>query len=286
MQLRSSYARWHGVMACQRSTPAGGIVRQLVVGAFVIGLLLSGCSTAVDGQAKKAPEIDEQTTATTGPATSASPPPPTASTPDLAREALLKRSELAEIVGDTDMRQEASFDKPDQSAVGIEPTQCAVRALFQQSSAAYDYLAAMGNQNTGARSQSVSQLIQVFPVKNKAWREPNRHARRVASDIVVKFNHEQCRQGTVATVTVEGKTQHWTAGPVSSENPAALTDTMQETTRGGAGMQRQGGKPRSCYHAVLARANAVVESVVCGDGDSQAQANQIIDRIAAKLPAG
>ncbi|MFV8142150.1 sensor domain-containing protein [Mycolicibacterium senegalense] len=257
---------------------------RLLVGACAIGLLLAGCSTAVDGQAKKAPEVDEQPSATTGPTT---PPPPTASTPDLARAALLKRSELGAIVGDTDVRQELAFDKPDQSPAGIEPPQCAVRALFQQSRAAYDYLVAMGDQNTGARGQSVSQLIQVFPVTNKAWREPNRHARRVASDIVVKFNHEQCREGTVATITVDGKTQHWTAGPVTSENPAALTDTMQETTRGGAGMDRvQGGRPRSCYHSVLARANAVVESVVCGDGDSQAQANQIIDRIAAKLPAG
>jgi hypothetical protein len=69
-------------------------------------------------------------------------------------------------------------------------------------------------------------------------------------------------------------------GPVTSDASSPISDA----TRAGAGAQRQEAPPRSCYHATAARANVVVESVVCGDGDSEGQANLIIDRIAAKFP--
>jgi hypothetical protein len=171
----------------------------------------------VSGEATRAPATDVQASASAEPTTPAA-APATATTPDLARSALLKPSELGEIVGDTDVRQEFAFDKPEQSFSGIDPKSCVGRVLFQQSIAAYGYLSTVGDQNTGARGQSVSQLIQVFPVTTKAWPASNRLALHVASTIIQKLYDEQCCEGTAVTVTVNGSTQHWKAGPVTSEN--------------------------------------------------------------------
>jgi hypothetical protein len=244
----------------------------------------------VDGEAKQSPATAEQTSASAKPTTPAAPPTPaaapaTATTPDLARTALLKRSELAEIVGDTDMRQLSTFDKPGQSAAGVEPRDCAMKLMFQESLAAYDYLAATGDQNVGAGGQLVSQLIQVFPVTNKTWPVPNRQALRVASTNIQHLYDEQCREGTEFTTTAKDVTQHWTAGPVTSENPAALDDQRQDTARGGAGIVRQEG-PRETVITQSWPAATRSSNRLCAAVDSQAQANQVIYRISAKLPTG
>jgi hypothetical protein len=89
-----------------------------------------------------------------------------------------------------------------------------------------------------------------------------------------------CAAGEVFSTTIGAVTQHWTAGPVTTD----ATGPISAATRAGGGAQRQEVPPRTCYHATVARANIVVESVVCGDGDSEGQANVIIDRIAAKFP--
>ncbi len=248
-----------------------------------VGLLLAGCSTETDGQAKQSTPTTQESTPAAAP--SAPPTPvPTVATADLARQALLKRSELGEIIGDTDVRQTGTFDKPWQVSTGVEPADCAMKLLFQESIAADGYLAVMGDQNKGARGQTAAQLIQVFPVTSKTWPVPNRQALRTASTNIQHLYDEQCREGTVFTTTAKDVTQHWTAGPVTSENPEALDDQRQDTARGGGGAVRQEGPTRNCYHAVQARGNAVVESIVCGDGDSEAQAFKIVDQIAAKLP--
>ncbi|MFV8141890.1 sensor domain-containing protein [Mycolicibacterium senegalense] len=286
-QLRFDHMKWHGVNAFNENP--GGIVR-VVVGVIGIGLLLAGCSTPVDGEAKQAPATTETSAQPSTPAAATSselPPaaaPPTVATVELARQALLKRSELANILGDTNMRQVSTYDKPWDPATGIDPPDCAAKLLFQESIASYGYLAAIGDHNQGEGGHTASQMIQVFPVTSKDWPVPNRQALRAASTIVQHIYDEQCREGTTFTTTAKDVTQHWTAGPIVSENPSALDDQRQDTSRGGGGAVRQEGPPRSCYHAAMARANAVIESIVCGNGDSLAQANLIIDQIAAKLP--
>lgn len=243
-----------------------------------VGLLAAGCTQTISGTAQPAP--DAVITTSHAPL----PPPPAAVVTDaVARGALLKRDELGAIIGDTDLRQVATFDKPWQPSTGIEPRDCAARLLFQEAIAASGYLAALGDDNRGARGQTAAQLIQVYPESTSVWPRPGSQALRVATGIVTMLNDEQCREGVLFTTTSGDITQSWTAGPVTAENPGALGDPRQDTARGGGGARRAEPAPRGCYHAVLAWANAVAESIVCGDGDSAAQANQIIDRIAERL---
>lgn len=247
-----------------------------VVGLLGTVLLFAGCSQSVDGSAESSKAA---------PTSSAAPAPAAADPAGVARAALLSPGELGEIVDDTDVQQTATFTKPGQSSNGIEPRDCAARLQFQEAVGAAGYLAAVGDDNLGARRQSVAQLIQLFPETSPVWPRAGDQALGVASNTVRMMDDEQCREGVVFTTTVKDLTQHWTAGPVTAENPEALSDPRRETARGGGGIARQEAPARNCYHAVLARGSAVVESIVCGDGDSQAQANRVIDRIAAKLPA-
>lgn len=249
-----------------------------------IGLLLAGCTQSVDGTATSS--TAEASTTTT---TAAAPPPPPAApasvvTADIARAALLKRSELGQILGDTDIKQISSYTKPFEISTGVEPADCASKLLFQEAISSSGYQAVMGDRNQGAQG-TAAQLIQVFPVTAKDWPVPNRQALRAAGNVVSQLYDKNCREGVTFTTTAKDVTQHWTAGPVVSENPAALDDPRVDTARGGGGAVRQEAPARNCYHAVLARNNAMVQSIVCGAGDSQAQANQILDSIAAKLPA-
>ncbi|ORA81346.1 hypothetical protein BST28_07355 [Mycolicibacter kumamotonensis] len=89
-----------------------------------------------------------------------------------------------------------------------------------------------------------------------------------------------CDAGQPFTTTSGTVTQHWTPTAVTTD----ATDPLSTATRVGAGATRQEPPARSCYHAALARANVTVESIVCGDTDSAAAANQLVDRISAKLP--
>ncbi|MCW1819746.1 MULTISPECIES: sensor domain-containing protein [Mycolicibacterium] len=242
------------------------------VGLLGAVLLLAGCSPGSDGSDESVPTSAAQTPAPADPASA-------------ARAALLSPGDLGEIVGDSDMRQTATFSQPGQPSAGIEPRDCAARLLFQEAVGADGYQAVVGDNHRGTRGQSAAQLIQVFPQTSPVWRQAGRQALRVAGNTVRMINDEQCRDGVVFTIAAQDVTQHWTAGPVTAENPAALPDPRVDTARGGGGARRQEAPARNCYHAVLARGSAVVESIVCGDGDSQAQANAVIDRIAAKLPA-
>jgi hypothetical protein len=187
-----------------------------------------------------------------------------------AKPALLKRSELGEIIGDTDLRQVQSHTKPWQSSDGAEPRDCAPRLVFNEAVAAYGYQLAVGDTNRGARGQIAQQLVTVF--------DNHDQPAKVVGDLARMFGY--CAAGKPFSTTVGDVTQHWTPGPVTSDATGPLSDA----TRAGAGAQRQEAPPRTCYHATMARANVVVESVVCGDGDSEGQANLIIDRIAAKFP--
>jgi hypothetical protein len=89
-----------------------------------------------------------------------------------------------------------------------------------------------------------------------------------------------CAEGESFSTTAGDVTQHWIAGPAASD----ALGPVSGATRAGRGARRQEAPPRNCYHAVAVRANVVVESVVCGDGDSTGQASEVVDRITAKLP--
>jgi hypothetical protein len=230
---------------------------------LVAGLLVLGCSDGTGGETPPA-----QSTESSG--TSSAPPAPALVAAAHAKPALLKRSELGEIIGDTDLRQVQSHTKQWQSGEGADPRDCAPRLLFNEAVAANGYQLAVGDTNRGARGQIAQQLITVFDNRDQPA--------KVVGDLARMFGY--CAAGEPFSTTAGDVTQHWMPGPVTSDATGPLSDA----TRAGAGAQRQEAPPRNCYHATVARANVVVESVVCGDGDSEGQANTIIDRIAAKFP--
>ncbi|QNJ96563.1 sensor domain-containing protein (plasmid) [Mycolicibacterium fluoranthenivorans] len=237
---------------------------RLVMGLLGAGLLVVGCSDS-SGDSAPAPVTD------TAPAvTSTSPPAPRLVSAAAAGDALLKRTELGQIIGDTDLRQNMSYTKPWESGQGVQPGDCAPRLLFSEAVAAAGYQAAVGDSNRCARGQSAAQMITVFVDRDQPA--------RVVGDLGRMLGY--CAEGESFSTTAGDVTQQWTAGPAASD---ALGPVSGET-RAGGGAQRQQAPPRNCYHAVRVRANVVVESVVCGDGDSTGQAREVVDRITAKLP--
>jgi PknH-like protein len=234
------------------------------IGLLGVGLIVLGCSDGTGGETPQA-----QTTKGTPTSTSSAPPTPSLVAAAAAKEALLKRSELGEIIGDTELRQVQSHTKPWQSSDGADPRDCAPRLVFNEAVAASGYQLATGDTNRGARGQIAQQLITVFDNRDQPA--------RVVGDLARMFGY--CAAGEPFSTTVGAVTQHWMPGLVTSD----ATGPVSDATRAGAGAQRQEAPPRNCYHATVARANVVVESIVCGDGDSEGQANVIIDRIAAKF---
>jgi hypothetical protein len=239
---------------------------RILLAVLGVGSIVLGCSDGTGATTQPA-----QTTESAPSVTSAAPPTPALVAASAAKGALLKRSELGEIIGDTDLRQVQSHTKPWQSSDGVDPRDCAPRLLFNQAVAAGGYQLAVGDTNRGARGQVAQQLITVFANRDQPA--------RVVGDFARMFGY--CAAGAPFSTTIGSVTQHWMPGPVTSD----ATGPVSDATRAGAGAQRQEAPARNCYHATVVRANVVVESVVCGDGDSAGQANVIIDRIAAKFPS-
>ncbi|MGH3642876.1 MAG: sensor domain-containing protein [Mycobacterium sp.] len=189
-----------------------------------------------------------------------------------AQAALLKGVEMADIVGDADLRPLSDFTHPWEQTTGVEPTTCASRLLVNQALAATKYQAVSGNRLKGARGQVVAQLITVFVDKVQPG--------AVVADVVKMFGYCTARQ---SFSTTDGRvTQHWMPTEIVSEG---MDRSGMTAGRAGAGAEREEAPVRRCYHVVQAQANVTVESIVCGDGDSASMANAVVDRIAVKLPA-
>lgn len=233
--------------------------------AVFLAVALVGCGTSTtDGV------TEQRSTAAVSP-TSSTPPPPAFVTAPAAQSALLKTAEMAQIVGDTDMRPLSEFTHPWEPTTGVEPSLCAPRLLFNQAIAAAKYQAVSGNRIKGKRGQIVGQLVTVFVDKARP--------RVVVAGFFNAFGY--CNAGQPFTTSVGDVTQHWMPTAVMSEG---LDRSGRTASRAGAGADRQEEPLRNCYHATLAKANVTVESIVCGDGDSVGMANTVIDRIAAKFP--
>ena len=119
---------------------------------------VAGCTTVTGGSTQPADTLGTTmvTTTTTAPALV-----PAASTTDK----LLTRSELAAIVGDTDLTEVESYTEPDVAKQPIKPRECAYRAPVAET---IGYLgtgrqAMVGNTNRGApRGRVAAQLITAF----------------------------------------------------------------------------------------------------------------------------
>jgi hypothetical protein len=235
-----------------------------VIGLLGAGLMVVGCSDS-SGDAPPASATESAPAVT-----STSPPAPSLVSAAAARDALLKRTELGQIIGDTDLRQDRSYTKPSDSGEGVQPRDCAPRLLFGEAVAAAGYQAAVGDSNRGARGQSAAQLITVFVNREQPA--------LVVGDLGRMLGY--CADGESFSTTARDVTQQWIAGPAASD----ALGPVSGATRAGGGARRHEAPPRNCYHAAAVRANVVAESVVCGYGDSTRQASEIVDRITAKLP--
>ena len=240
-------------------------------GAASVALVLVGCGTAAPDEAEQQRSVASDSTSVAPSSSSGTPSPPAFVTAPAARAALLKTADLAQIVGDTDMRPLSDFTHPWDPTTGIEPPACAQRLLFNQAVAAAKYQAVSGNRVKGSRGQVVAQLITVFVDKIQP--------RAVLADFINMFGYCPAQE---AFSTTDGRvTQHWMPTEIVSEG---MDRSGRSATRAGAGADREEPPLRGCYHAALARANVTVESIVCGDGDLASMANAVVDRIAVKLP--
>jgi hypothetical protein len=231
-------------------------------------VMLAGCGSAVEGDAGPATDLGTAT------ATPSAPPPATTttaapSTPALVPAAsgadlLLKRSELGEIIGDTDLVETQAYTGPQRSNVKIDPWECRSRALAGESGVWAKKPTVVGNANRGAGHRAVTQMVAIFENTGDA------------AEALKTVEHDWglCPNGDIFFIELNpADNQRWVPYPVST-GPNRLGTTFQRD-----------GLTRNCHHVVANQANVLVEDVVCTDGDSAAPANTLIDRILAKLPA-
>lgn len=228
-------------------------------------LILAGCgSTAEEGAG---------TSADVGTTTPSAPPPVTttaaSATPTLVPSAagadlLLKRSELGEIIGDTDLVELEAYTGRQSANVRIEPFACRSRALAAETGL-LNNPAVVGNANRGARGQSVDQMVAIFE-------KPADITARNGVMWLIDSEWRLCPDGDIFFIEVEGKDQRWVPYPIST-GPDRIGTTFQRD-----------GLPRNCHHVVAHRRNVLAEVIVCGDGDNTAPANTVADRILAKVP--
>lgn len=235
---------------------------RLHLGMITACLAVAGCAATGDTA-----KPTDQLTSTNTPATTATPAPvPVAG----INEKLLTPTELADIVGDTDMKP-GQIEGPSVQTQGFDPPDCAALAGI---GATFSYwapgLAKMaGNVNFGARNQMAAQLISV-------WQDPSQ-PKIVVDQSAYEWGY--CPLDKLFTVPAMGDVAptHW----VPSSYPP------DSESRVGIAVQRRESPPRTCYHVMASQANLVVEAMACGDGDAAQQAghaNEIASRILAKFP--
>jgi PknH-like protein len=229
-----------------------------IAAALALCLVMSGCADVVDGTAIPGETPGAAATTTTTMPTLV----PTASLSSLP----LKRSELADLVGDTDMTQDKDINSAmPEELVQLDPGECRSRALVGEEGLSLPSMQGVaGNIDRGAGGVGVTQLVAVFTNRNDAANAPE----------YALGMWKLCNDGEAFTVNLGDKgIQHWTVGTISGPK------TRIETT-----FTRQDPPPRTCDHVMAAQANVVAEVIVCGNGDTAAQANAITDRILTKVP--
>ncbi len=227
-------------------------------------VMLAGCGSAAEEGASSTTYVEPTSSIPPPVSTTAAPPTstlvPAAAAPDL----LLKRGELSEIIGDTDLVEKEAYTGRQSENVKIEPWPCRSRALPAETGLMKDPTV-MGNVNRGSRGQSVDQMVAIF----------EKPVDITASNGVMWLIEEEwrrCPDGDIFFIEVEGKDQRWVPYPIT-KGPDRIGTTFQRD-----------GLPRNCHHVVAHQKNVLTEVIVCGDGDNTAPANTVADRILAKVP--
>jgi len=228
-------------------------------------LITAGCATTTTGDPQPAtPGAADPSSSTVASAPTGPPIVPAAS----IKGKLLKRSELGDIVGDTNLVAVADYTDPDRKANAFDPMDCGYRFLAGSSVGytARGRLAMYGDGNRGARGTLATQVIAAFPDGEGSQRFME----------TTTAGWLRCPDDAPFTVTDPGATatvQTWVA------DEPLITPTRIATT-----LTRRGGSTRTCSHVVAVVFNVAVEGAACGDGDTVGQAGAIADRILGELP--
>jgi hypothetical protein len=233
--------------------------------AVAVCVVATGCTTTIFGSARPAADLKTAKTSTSTPAPTSSSVPGVP--PNEGKKLLLAPAEVERIVGDTGMGNPIVISEPGKSDVGVVPMDCTAiglpgRAFFINAGrTGYD-----GQAVKAAGGTSVGQLVATFETPDSA---------RSALG-VEKLGWERCPEGQPYTVLGDSADQirHWVPGPVVAPTDDRLTVSVT----------REEAPVRTCFHILTRKSNAVVESIVCGSGDTTAQANQLADQILAKIP--
>ncbi len=81
--------------------------------------------------------------------------------------------------------------------------------------------------------------------------------------------------GQAFTSFSNGDTTPWISGPITTASEDRAVSLMT----------RQKGAAKTCAHVVATHLNTVIEALVCGPGDTVAQASVIADGLVANLRA-
>ncbi|MGV9797653.1 sensor domain-containing protein [Mycobacterium sp. NPDC003449] len=233
----------------------------MVAGAAALAVACS--PTTTNGQAHRA-ESDGATGSTSSAASPTSAAPalvPSAKGPDL----LLKRGELAEIIGEKELTELQAYTEPRLMATKIEPWACMSRAIVTSEGLTANKPAVTGNVNRGVGErtwQSVEQAVAIF-------QSPHEVAQALT---YIEDHWRRCHDGDIFFIEVGADNQRWVPYPVSNESGRLGTTIKRD------------GLPRNCHQVAVGKANVVVESMVCRDDDATPAANTVADRILAKIP--
>lgn len=213
--------------------------------------VLSGCHSVVAGTAQPADHL--------GPLPTAVAAPPNPSNP---RDKLLAAAEVAGIVGEASMTEVGSAVEPERDT-RVKPSDCTPLALPNDDWLYTNYVQLNAALYRGDGKHDVAQVVSTFKDATAAT--------NMLSYAV--YTWQKC----TAPFTIDqedGAVRHVAPGPVTS------TDT-----RASAAMQSQDNAQRSCQHVLAAKSNFVVEVELCGDdGQTARQADEVTDKILAKIP--
>lgn len=242
-----------------------------VLVATAVAASLIGCSSTQTGTPRASDESASR------PAVRSSPSGTTSAAPTSKRQApitlaelkplLLKRSELAEVMGDTDMQQLQGFDAPTRNDVDITPPGCRNLALPAETAVWSDVTKALvGDANRGAGGQAATQVVALMA-------SPDVAAQKVDEIWTVFWQQSQCQTGQPFTMDLESGQQQWVPDAAKSfGQPQRISVSYTRAD-----------PARFCTHAYTSANNVLIEALACGKADTSAQASVILDRIVAKI---
>lgn len=245
-------------------TVIGAAAAILVTGAA------AGCATEVAGNAER----ETETTSPAPPSSPSSSPsaaPSAVSTPQLPG-LLLKRSELAQTIGEKEVTQLDTIERwPWVHNSTVEPYYCQDEVTPGDSRALYESAIALrGDVNRGENKQAVTQIVTLFPNA------------RDAEAVMAKVSDlwQNCKPDTelimVLGTGADAARQQWLMGPmISSRSPARLELSYTRTS----------GEPRVCNRVLQASGNVVAEATICGTGDTAGQADTVVEGIIDNIDA-